>query len=126
MRRFEQAACNLSQAPERGQAAEPIQASDNADALQQLILQHDDPARLLECYYWSKEPGLLECIRALLAAPPDVRTVLQVFFVAAVAREQITASVDSDGTLSLSSPEAATILTRFFRDYSSGAPRHCC
>lgn len=127
MRRVEQAACNLSQTPDPDQTAEPIQASDCADALQQLILQHDDPARLLECYYWSKEPGLLECVRALLAAPADVRTVLQVFFAAAVARDQITASVDSGGTLNLHSPEAATILTRFFRDHPSGVmPRHRC
>ncbi|MEZ5788179.1 MAG: hypothetical protein R3D62_17275 [Xanthobacteraceae bacterium] len=127
MGRIEQSGCKPGQTPDPDQAAEPIQASDGLVALQQLILEHDDPARLLECLYWSKEPGLLECVRALLAAPADVRIVLQVFLAAAVAREQITASVDATGTLKLHSPEAATILTRFFRDYQSGAaPRHCC
>lgn len=127
MSRIEQAVCELVQTPDPGKAPKPIQTSDSADALQQLFLQHDDPARLLECYYWSKEPGLLECMRAFLAAPAEVRTVLHAFFAAAIARKQITASVEADGTLKLSSPEAAPILTRFFRDFSSGnSQRHCC
>jgi hypothetical protein len=127
MRRIEQMVCDLSQTPDQDRTPNPIEASASADALQQLILQHDDPARLLECYYWSKEPGLLECVRALVAAPAEVRSVLQAFFAAAVAREQITASIDAEGTLNLHSPEAATILTRFFRGHFAGdAPRHCC
>lgn len=70
---------------------------------------------------------LLECVRALLAAPAEVRTVLLAFFAAAIVRDQITALVDQDGSLKLSSPEAAAILARFFCNYSSrDMPRHCC
>lgn len=56
---------------------EQIRIAAPVDALQRLIQEHDDPASLLELYYWSKEPGLLECVRAFLQAPAEVRTILQ-------------------------------------------------
>ena len=56
---------------------EQIRIAAPVDALQRLIQEHDDPASLLELYYWSKEPGLLECLRAFLQAPAEVRTILQ-------------------------------------------------
>ena len=127
MKRIELTACELNQISDPDQTPEPIQTSDNVDALQQLMLQQGDPARLLECYYWSKEPGLLECIRAFLAAPAEVRSILQAFFAAAVVRERITAAVDSSGNLKLGSPDAARILVRFFANYATDNPsRHCC
>lgn len=127
MTRIDRADCKLGQTSDPIQTPKSIRPTETARALQELIQQHDDPARLLECYYWSKEPGLLECIRAILAAPAEVRVVLQAFFAAAIVREQISASIDEEGTLNLSSPQAATILTRFFRDFSTGIPpKHCC
>lgn len=126
MRRVEQLACSPGRSSDADDASEPVKDVDIADVLQQLILQCDSPERLLECYYWSQEPGLIEFIRAVLAMPADARTVLQAFFAAAVVREQVSASVDATGSVALYSPEAATIMTRFFRGASSGLSRHFC
>ncbi len=37
------------------------------------IVGRCDPARLMELYYWSQEPGLLEIIRAVSAMPQATR-----------------------------------------------------
>jgi hypothetical protein len=95
--------------------------TDLRKAVQSLIDQSDDSARLLECHYWSIEPGLLEMIRALLATPVEARAALQAFFAAAIVPNSITASVDADGTLNLRSPEAAATLTIFFSSASGSA-----
>jgi hypothetical protein len=97
-----------------------------ADTLQTLIMQQGDPARVLECYYWSQEPGLVECVRAFLAMPADARAALQAFLAAAVVRESITAQIDAAGTLNLCSPEAASVLSTFFRSSHSSASSHQC
>ena len=38
--------------------------------VQNLIAETSDIPRLLEAYYWSEEPGLLELVRAFLALRP--------------------------------------------------------
>lgn len=106
--------------------ANHTEKSNLADALQTLIAQAGDPARILECHYWSQEPGLVEFVRAFLAMPADVRTALRAFFAAAVVRDSITARVDATGTLSLRSPEAADVLTTFFRSsHACASSRQC-
>lgn len=87
---------------------------DLASVVQTLVAQAGNSAQLLECYYWTQEPGLLELIRAFLAMPVEARTTLRAFFAAAVVRNSITASVDSAGTLTLRSPEAAAVLSSLF------------
>ena len=37
--------------------------TDLGDVVQSLIAEAGNSARLLECYYWNQEPGLLEMIR---------------------------------------------------------------
>jgi hypothetical protein len=95
---------------------------DTAELVQNLVLHMRDPARLLECYYWSQEPGIVECVRALLAMPVAARNLLEVFLAAAVARDTIKASVDDQGALKLSSPEAKIILTHLAGRSLSCAP----
>jgi hypothetical protein len=95
--------------------------TDPRKEVQSLIDQSDDIARLLECHYWSMEPGLLETIRALLATPIEARAALQAFFALAIVPDSITASVDADGTLNLRSPEAAEALITFFSSTSGSA-----
>lgn len=87
---------------------------DLASVVQTLVEQAGNSAQVLECYYWTQEPGLLELIRAFLAMPVEARTTLRAFFAAAVVRNSITASVDSAGTLTLRSPEAAAVLSSLF------------
>jgi hypothetical protein len=91
-----------------------------AEVVQALILQAGDPARVLECYYWAQEPGALECIRSLLAMPPQARGALQTFLAASEDPRSISVFVDDSGCLSLFSPEAAKIMTTFFNGGHSG------
>ena len=94
--------------------------TDLGRVVQSLIAEAGNSARLLECYYWSQEPGLLEMIRAFLAMPAETQTALRAFFGSAVVPNSITASIDATGTLTLRSPEAAAILaTLFSRDSGS-------
>lgn len=86
---------------------------DIATLVQNLIAQTGDSRRILECYYWSQEPGLLELVRAFLAMPPEAQVALRTFMAAAVVRNSITASIDASGALTLRSPEAASLLTYF-------------
>lgn len=60
-----------------------------------------DPARLLECYYWSGDPGIVECVRAIVAMPPEARAALLAFFAGAVVRPSISTTVNDDGSLTL-------------------------
>ena len=56
--------------------------TDLEEVVQSLIAQAGNNARLLECYYWTQEPGLLQTIRAFLAMPVEAQTVLRAFFAA--------------------------------------------
>lgn len=103
-------------------ASSDVCAADVAAQARDLLTNVADPARLIECYYWSQEPGLLEFVRSILASPRNVRDALQAFFAASIARDAITASVDPDGALRLHSPEAAMILITFFSQPPNGAP----
>jgi hypothetical protein len=82
--------------------------------VQNLIAQASDIERLLECYYWCEEPGLVELIRAFLATPAEAQTAVRAFFAAAVMRSSITASIDASGALILRAPEAAAVLAALF------------
>lgn len=86
---------------------------DLATLVQNLIAQSGDSRRILECYYWSQEPGLLELMRAILAMPMEAQIALRTFLAASVVRSSITASIDASGKLTLRSPEAASLLTYF-------------
>lgn len=90
--------------------------------LQNLIAEASDIPRLLEAYYWSEEPGLLELIRAFLALPADAQTAVRAFFAAAVMRSSVTASIDASGALTLRAPEAAAVLVSLFGGRQSDSP----
>jgi hypothetical protein len=74
-------------------------AKRGANLMDQLIPHVRDPARFLESYYWS--PGGIECMRAILALSPEVRSVLHSFLTAAARRGSINASLDATGALKL-------------------------
>ena len=97
---------------------------DLTAAVQNLIAQTGNNQRVLECYYWSQEPGLLELIRAFLAMPADAQTALRMFLAAAVVRSSITASIDETGALTFRSPEAASLLASLFGHDSPVLPRY--
>ena len=49
------------------------------EVVRTLVLGCADHNRVLELFYWSQEPGLLETARALLALPDRSRSTLQSF-----------------------------------------------
>jgi hypothetical protein len=98
--------------------------SELLSLVQNLIAEAGSVERLVECHYWSQEPGLVELIRAFLATPAEVQTALRAFFAAAVARKSVTASVDTSGALILRAPEAAPVLTALFGRTGSTLTRY--
>ena len=97
---------------------------DLASIVQKLIVEAGNGQRILECYYWSQEPGLLELIRAFLAMPFEAQTALRTFLAAAVVRSSISVSIDASGSLTLRSPEAASLLACLFGHDSPALPRY--
>ncbi len=53
--------------------------ADLVETTASIIAKCGDPARVLEFYYWSREPGLSGLIRAVLALPTTSRTALAAF-----------------------------------------------
>jgi hypothetical protein len=94
---------------------------DLREVVRTLIVQAGAAARVLECYYWTEEPGALESLRALMTMPPQARGALQTFLGAAGNPKSISAVVDGSGALRLFSPEAAKAMATFFADGRSDA-----
>lgn len=67
----------------------------------------DSPAKVLELYYWSKEPGLIEVIRGIAAMREDVRAAIEAFIALAGDVKSASADLDGRGVLTLASAEAA-------------------
>jgi hypothetical protein len=65
-----------------------------------------DPSRLLELYYWTREPGIVELIRAYLDLPAAAQRSLGDFLLSAKP-QSVTASFDAHGRLVLSRPIAS-------------------
>lgn len=90
-----------------------------------LLESCESPARVLELGYWSKEPGLIEIIRGIVAMPEQSRAALEAFIRLSGNPKTVVATLDRDGSLTLASAEAAkTIaLARYVADNDSdGAP----
>jgi hypothetical protein len=83
------------------------------------IVAKCDPARLMEIYYWSREPGLLEIIRAIAAMPEPGRQALESFFALGGDPETVVATWEESGRLTLQSNnlgEALEVIGYFLAD----------
>ena len=67
------------------------------------IIDRCDHPRLMELYYWTQEPGLLEIIRAIAAMPESGREALESFFRLGGDPQAIVATWETDGRLTLES-----------------------
>jgi hypothetical protein len=76
------------------------------EVVRTLVLGCADHNRILELFYWSQEPGLLEKARALLALPDCSRSALQSFLSRAQS-QAIYAEAEPDGRLVLTFDELA-------------------
>ena len=83
------------------------------------------PAEALELYYSSREPGLIEVIRAIATMPESTRAAIEAFIALARDTKSIKAEIDSCGVLTLASAEAARIaaLARHAVEDDEDAPR---
>jgi hypothetical protein len=88
--------------------------ADRGPGLEQLVelimRQLDSPARVIELYYWSREPQLLDIIRSVIAMPEQTREKLEAFLSMAGDPETIAATLDNAGRLSLTSSHVADAL----------------
>lgn len=86
----------------------PRKLQELADIVRDLVLQEGDPAKVLELHYWSQEPGVQECIRAIAVMPIEARSALQAFLAASTGHT-ITVSFDGSGGLNLRQPGSADL-----------------
>ena len=75
-----------------------------------LMTEYADPARVLELYYWSLEPGLLDIIRGVMALPKQPRAAVQAFLAMAPNPKLVDSKIDNFGRLTLFSPQVAETL----------------
>lgn len=72
-----------------------------------LVAGCGNPAQLLELYYWSKEPGLIEVIRGIAAMSEESRAAIEAFIAISRDPKSVAATFDRRGALTLCSAEAA-------------------
>jgi hypothetical protein len=70
-----------------------------------LLAACDDPAVALELLYWSREPGLVQVIRAVAAMPEETRASLEAFVGLARDMRTVSAMLGQTGDLTLHSRE---------------------
>jgi hypothetical protein len=75
-----------------------------------LVAGCGSPAQVLELYYWSKEPGLIDVIRAIVAMPEETRATLEAFMAISRDAKSVVATLDRCGVLSLTSANAMKTL----------------
>ena len=81
-----------------------IYRNDNVwEAIKTLVNGGTDSSRLLELYYWSQEPDIVELVRAYLEMNERTRTTFGNFLLSAHP-QSIAAAVDGQGRLVLSRP----------------------
>ena len=72
-----------------------------------LVAGCDKPAEALEVYYWSKEPGLIEIVRAIATMPEEAQGRDRGFRRLGPRSETVSGHLDPRGVLTLASVQAA-------------------
>jgi hypothetical protein len=81
--------------------------------LRELTETCPDPGKLVELYYWSAEPDLLETLHRFLDLPEEPREVLRAFLATiADSPESVDVAVSPTGAVTLSSPAVAQLMSR--------------
>jgi hypothetical protein len=84
----------------------PVSRTAAADRLiRTLLAACDDPSVALELLYWSREPGLVEVIRAVATMPEETRATVEAFVTLARDMRTVSARLGQNGTLTLESRE---------------------
>ena len=91
----------------------PEPASKARAVLRELIECCPDPARLLELYYWSAEPELLDLVRRYIDLPERPREALRAFLsMVADCPDSVVVNVSRNGDVTLSSPAVAQLMNK--------------
>jgi hypothetical protein len=83
------------------------QQRTRARLLRALAACDSNPADMLELYYWSREPGFTQLVRAIATMQEHTRAALEAFIVLACDSKSIAADLDPCGMLTFYSPQAA-------------------
>ncbi len=86
----------------------PLNSRDGTPDLPRLIAsigRNNDWSCVAELYYWSREPGILEIIRSLMAMPERTRACIEAFFSIAHDPATVAAELDAAGRLTLTSAQ---------------------
>lgn len=75
------------------------------EVIKTLVNGESDPSRLLELYYWTREPGVVELIRAYLDLPQAAQRHLGDYLLN-TRPQSVVSSVDAQGRLILSKSDA--------------------
>jgi hypothetical protein len=75
--------------------------------LNSIVVTCGDPARVLELFYWSQEPEVLEIIRSLMSFSKQSRELLCSFLTSVADPRSISVEIGLPGQLTLVSPEIA-------------------
>jgi hypothetical protein len=62
-------------------------------------------SHVLELHYWSREPGMLDIVRALVAMPEHARAAIEAFCMMVHEPAAVAADLDAAGRLTLTSPQ---------------------
>jgi hypothetical protein len=100
----------------KGRGSHRSEHSGLVQLLHRLANNCKNPARLIELYYWSREPELAEIMREIVALPDDEKATLHAFFrLAEGGGEAVTVTVGAEGDVTLSSPGVTRILMSMMR-----------
>jgi len=103
--------------PRRRRSASAAKRSHNADVDRSrkarlaetvgiIVARHSDPGRILELYYWSREAGLYELIRAVRAINEEAREAVRGFLTMASDPHSIAVVQADSRVLTLAAPTA--------------------
>jgi len=100
----------------------PVRKLQATKIIQSVLAECEDSSRLLELFYLSREPGLLEILRAVAAMPEEARASLEAFFTMSHEPASIRAGWDRSGRLTLTSPQVgqAMAIIRFCAENDDG------
>jgi hypothetical protein len=97
---------------QKSKQAQDGTAVDLAELLRHLATHHE-PSRVIELYYWSREPDLTEVMRQFIALPQQAKKALRAFLhMATEDAGSVAVVVGPNGELTLSSPVVAELVKR--------------
>ncbi len=101
----------MGQASSRSRARiKPRRESRSERVIRMLIAGCGGPASVLELYYWSREPGMIEIMRGIVAMSEETRAAFEAFIALARDPKSIEACMSETGALTLASPETSKAL----------------